>query len=578
MPKAYLDPRWANPGVSGCSGINQSTDRLNMGDYGCWYAENVEPSFLGWTNYKLGCVKRNTTTPANSKVQGIIGLGDCLYFVVNGNFYCMDDSSGVVTMPTGGAGIFDTTATVRMAKNQGKNGTVSTKIYACDGVNTSPRRFSSATNTISNFSFGGTYTTPLTVNTWQRRVGWTFKKGSVDESRLLFSQEEDGDEYTTSGSALIDAFDDYVWVGDGDHIVGFGSVQFKGQDAQSDALIVCKSQRSFMATEVNLGTNERFMTFNNNGVDVGAVSPDAMIQFGNDLWILTKTGIKGFNAVLDGSGGVSAFSSSPVDGMNKLVETSSLNSAFENAFAVHHSAKKKIRFFMPRNASSSTVQNGFTYPEIPMDYALNYGYGVLPKHEGNPRGEALYARGGAGFAFSCACEHKGRLFLGDYFGNIYEMDCEDAGDDHIPSSGTDQIIYGQFTTPFMKFGADEALYDGEKRMIEVVLDGRSSGEVEYNFDLTYIIDKPPYQKTLPTLTKITGSTGNSGGVYGSSKYGQAKYASQAGVLNQIRVKAPGHFNAVGIRNWFPSKRLVNGSYKSNHIWIYKVTGAVEVKG
>lgn len=564
-------------------GINQSQDRLNMGEYGCWYVENFEPDFKGWNNRQTGAVKRNTTTPINAKVQGIIGLGDCLYFIAGGNFYCMNDTTGVVTMPSGGTSIFDPTAKVRMAINYGKTATAATKIYACDGVSATPRRFNSATNTIASFAISGawgTFTTPQTVGVWQRRTGFTFTKGSVDESRILFSAEEDGDDYDTTKSSLLDPFDDYVWSGDGDHIVGFGSVQFKGQDAQQDALIVCKSKRSFMATEVVLTGSTRAMTFNNNGVDIGAISPDAIIQFGNDLWVLTPAGIKGFNATLDGSGGVATFASSPVAGIDKLINKASLNDAFSRSFAVHHTNKRKIRVFMPRDEATSASQNGVTYPEVPNDYALCYGYGVLPKWEGNPRGEALWARGGAGFAFSCGCEHKGRLFLGDYFGNIYEMDCEDAGDDNIPVPGeTNQPIYGTFQTPFMKCGNTGATFDSKKSITSVTLHGRSNDEVEYDIEATLVIDKAPYEKVLPTISKVTGATGLTNAIYddGVSLYDASLYAAEDGIPNKITIKPPGWWNALGINNKAVSKRLVNGSYKSNTIWMYAVTGRIERK-
>lgn len=578
--KINIDARWASPGVSGIPGIDQSNDQSNMGDYGCYYAENVEPFAQGWGIYKPGVVKRNNSAPTTSKVQGIIGLGAYVYFVANGNFYRLDLSAGTVTLVSGGAGIFDSTARVRMVVNQGKSGTACSKIYACDGVSSDPRVFSSATNTISTFSLSGawgTFTTPATVGVWQQRTYFTFLENSVDESRIIFSEEADGDNYDSSGTALSDPFDDYVWPGDGDYIVGAGTVQFKGTDAQKDALIICKSKRSFMGEEVVLSASERAITFNNNGVDIGAVSADAIVQFGNDLWILTAQGIKGFNAVLEGSGGVSSFSISPVSGLNRLVKQASENTAFGNSFAVHHSAKNKIRFFMPRSSATSTNQNGFTYPEMPMDYALCYGYDVLAKWEGNPRGEAYWARGGAGFAFSCACEFQGRLLMGDYFGNIYEMDCEDAGEDNIPLPGeTDQVIYGEFVTPFMKFADPAAAFDSQRRVIEIILHGRSTGEVEYRFDLTYLIDKEPYEKRLPTLVKYSGDSGTTGGTWDIDNWDEFLWGSEGGTPNKIRAKPPGRFNAMAVRNWFPSKRIINGTYKPNQIWIYAVTGQVEV--
>lgn len=571
----YLDSRYMTPGIVGIRGIDQTKNRLSMDDFGCWYAENIEPDPSGWTNYKLGVVQRNSSTPTASKVQGIIGLGDYLYFVAGGNFYKMADTGGAPTMPSGGGGIFDSTAKVSMDVNQGRNGTTASKIYACDGVNSDPRRYSSATDVIATFSIG-VGGAPAKVKTALTRTWWTFNKNTVDASRLIGSAEQDGDDYTF-GSALSDAIDDYVWPGDGDYIVGLGTVQFKGQDAQRDAIIACKSKRSFMGAEIAVSGSSLGIAWNNNGVDIGAVSAEAIIQFGNDLWILTPSGIKGFNAVLDGSGGVANLSASPVQGVDALIRQSALNTNFSSSFAVHHSNKKKIRIFTPRNNTTGVNQNGFTYPEIPMDYAYCYGYGQLPQWEGNPRGEALYTRGGAGFAFSCACEHKGKLFLGDYFGNIYEMDCEDAGDDYIPApTQTDQIIYSEFHTPFIKYVDPARIFESKRRVLEIVLHGRSSGEVLYNFDLTHVIKDTPLEKTLPTLTVLSGSTNLNTGTYGASLYGAALYGSRAGIPNRIRVKPPGWFNALGIRNWFPSKRLVSGTYRSNQIWISGVTASIEV--
>lgn len=170
--------------------------------------------------------------------------------------------------------------------------------------------------------------------------------------------------------------------------------------------------------------------------------------------------------------------------------------------------------------------------------------------------------------------HKNRLFLGDYFGNIYEMDCEDAGDDYIPLPGqTSQIIYSYWDTPFMMFGQP---FENKKRMLEVVLHGRANQEVQYNFDFTKILKEAPYEVTLPTLTILSGQTQQGVAVYGSSLYGAAIYGSSEGLLNKIIIKPPGWANAFGIRNWFPSKRLVNGVYQSNHVWIYGVSGEVEI--
>jgi len=564
-----LDERLLLSGLLGIPGINQSRDRKTLGDYDIYYIENLEPDPFGWNNNKIGVVKRNTSTPVNAKVQGIFSYEDKILFVANGNLYEMDDSAFTVSLASGGAGIFDTTARVRGIKNQGKTGSTAIKLYMCDGVSATPRRYNGST--VASFSLG-TYGVPQTVSLWRSRTVWTFEKTDADRNKILFSQEEDGDDYNTAGSSALDAFDDECFPGDGDYIVGLGTVQYKGSDTQLDALVVCKSKQSFMATDITLDSGVRTTTFNNNGVDIGAVSPDAMIQFGNDLWVLTKTGIKGFNSTLQGSGGVSSFADSPSNRIDRLIKRAAENTAFENAFAIHHADKQKVRFFMPKDSSVSTSQDGFTYPEIPCNYALNYAYGLLPKIESNPRGEAFYARGGTGFAFSCACVHKGRLFLGDYFGNIYELE-SDESDDNIPYSGeTDQPITSIYETPFMMFGQP---YQTKKRIVEWLIHGRSIGQVQYNTDITIIEDRSPYSRDLNTITSTTEST-TSGSVWGASTWGGTIWTGDIEEsFHQVQIRPPGWGNAFGIKHWFMSKRIVDGAYQPNNIWMYAFSGTIE---
>lgn len=567
-----LDERLLLSGILGIPGINQSRDKITLGDFDTYYVENLEPTPLGLTNYNIGVIKRNTSTPIEAKVQGIFSYENKIIYVAGGNCYEMDDSSFTVSLASGGSGIFDSTARVRGVKNQGKTGGVAIKLYMCDGVSPTPRRYNGST--IASFSLGS-YGVPNSVINWRARTLWTFANDDADRNKILASMQEDGDDYNTAGSTLLDAFDDECFPGDGDYIVGLGTVQFKGQDTQQDALVVCKSKQSFMATDIELASGIRTTTFNNNGVDIGAVSPDAMIQFGNDLWILTKTGIKGFNSTLQGSGGVASFSDSPSNRIDRLIAKAAENIDFDNAFAVHHAEKQKVRFFMPRDSSVSTSQDGFIYSETPMNYALNYAYGILPKTESNPRGEYFYARGGTGFAFSCACVHKGRLFLGDYFGNIYEMDAMDSGNDNIPYSGeTDQIIYSQYETPLMMFGTG---FESKKRITEWITHARASGDVSINYNISIALKEQPYKTDIDTIT-----LSNRGEGAGISLYDDVAVYDDIFVYEDIeesyvkfQMRPPGWGNAFSLNLNFPSKKLVGEAYFPNSLWIYAFSGTIE---
>ena len=269
---------------------------------------------------------------------------------------------------------------------------------------------------------------------------------------------------------------------------------------------------------------------------------------------------------MSGSGGVASFANSPTVRFDRLIKKASESQAFENAFAIHHADKQKIRFFMPRDSSVSATQDGFVYPEIPNNYALCYAYAVVGKTESNPNGDAFYSRGGIGFAFSCGCVHKGKLFLGDYFGNIYELDAMDSGNDNIPHPlEIDQPICSSWETPYMLFGLP---FETKKRICEWKVHGRSQGQVEYNTDITIIEDRSPYRRTLNTITQTTDSTA-SASIWGGTTWGGSIWSGDVeDSFHKLQIRPLGWGNAFGIKHWFCSKRLINGSYKPNNIWIY----------
>lgn len=546
------------PGMLAIQGVNRAVDPLNLGWFDGRQVRNLEPSFRGWNNRQIGVVKRNTNTPSANQVKGMCGYGDTIVFSAGGNIYTLPLSGGTATLATGGSGVFSSTAKIRMVNNQG---TGVQKLYMCDGLNSARSYNGTAVSAVTLTGF----TAPATVGVWQRRTGWTFAKGSVDENRILFSREENGDDYS-GGAASIDSFDDYCFPGDGDNIVGFGTVQFKGQDSQSDALIVCKKERSFQAVDVQLAAGARTVTFNNNGVDVGAVSADAIIQFGNDLWLLGKSGIKGFNSVLGGSGGIGAITQSPVARLDKYIEEASLNSAFENAFALHNPVTRKIRFFMTESSTTNASQNGFSYPEIPNDSAICYGYGVLPQMDSNPRGEAYWTRGGAGFAFSSGCVYRGRTFLGDYFGNIYELEADDSGDDYIPSSGSNQIITSTWETGDWTFGQD---FNIIKSHPEYTLHVRTSRQILMNFDF---YKNQAETSHLGQMVKYSNPSSESTLIYGTGLWGTNLWGSEGGAVDQINIRPAIWGNSIRMKMSFPSKRLVGGVYVSNAVNMFGMSG------
>lgn len=565
-----LDEKLLTEGLLGIAGMNQSRERITLGDYDCWYIENLEPTHLGWTNEKIGVFKLNNSTPIASKIQGIWSYENKILFVANGNLYEIPDEGGDPVIVSGGAGIFDSSSLVLGEKNQGKIGTVAIKLYMCDGVSSLPRVYDGSS--VSILTFPDSYGIPATVKIWRSRTLWTFRKDSSDRNKILFSAAENGDDYITSGLGATDAFYDECYPGDGDYIVGLGAIQFKGSDAQRDALVVCKTKQSFMGIDIALNAGVSTLTFNNNGVDIGAVSSRGILQHGNDLWILTKNGIKGFNAVLEGSGGISAFSSLS-QRVDKLIIQSAENTAFENSFLLHHPEKQKVRAFLPKDASVSNKIGNITYPEIPNNYAICYGYGVFSKTPGNPNGEAYYTRGGDGFAFATGCIHNGKMILGDYFGNIYELDSSKCSSTGING----ETITSQWETSLMMFGLGWEL---RKRIVEWTVHARGFGNLQLNCTISIGENRTPFKKKDVNVTMSSGmNSGDEIAVYNESLYNSAAvYQDVNNAFVKFRMQPPGWGYAFGLNFNFDSKINVNGELKNNILWLYAFSGKIEKGG
>ena len=164
------------------------------------------------------------------------------------------------------------------------------------------------------------------------------------------------------------------------------------------------------------------------------------------------------------------------------------------------------------------------------------------------------------------------MLLGDYFGNIYELDANDAGDDYIPYPGeSDQPIKSMWETPYMMFGVS---YEAKKSIVEWVVHGRSLEEVEYNTDITIIEKEYPYKRELQTITQQAGKGLTA--KWGAVKWGEFTWGPNLEkAFHKLIIKPRGWGNAFGIKHWFWSKRLVDSEYESNGIWVYAFSGRIE---
>lgn len=565
-----FDLRWSSPGFVGTTGTDRSIDELGQVTYALRDVVNFEPTTKGFSVSALGVKAFLPIRPTNAKVQAGFGWKNFIYHIANGNLYRTDLTTLATTVV--GANQFNLQGRrVRYAFNLGSG---LPKVYLVDGtsiakvLNLNGNTIAPVPNMPPNFNI------PQTVITYKERTVYTYPRGTERENTLLFSNESDGDTYSIAGVAAVDGFTSDVFVGDNDWIIGLGVVSFTGKDTQDAALIAVKSRRSFMATSITTDSTGSVTVFGNEGVDIGGISPDAIVQFGNDLWIMTATGVKGFRSAVEGSGGVAAFLDSATPNLDALFVQAAENvEAFAKSFVIHNPDSKKIRFFVPESAVSSASQNGFNYGETPLDSALCYGYSIFPATETNPKGESYWQRKGAGFAFSCAWIHNKITYLGDYFGNVYIFDTEESGNDYVQvAPGVRQPVISTMQTPYMTF--DEP-FDTQKRFLDLALRGIAPGQVQITTQILHRYNRKPFQRNIPEKTQIAGVAANQA-VYGTAIYGTDKYGSEGGGLFQFKIPCIGMSNAISVKIIISNTRFVDGDFKPNVLTLTGMTGWVEI--
>lgn len=395
-------------------GINRAMPRAALNWRQCWDLVNFEPIAGGFTNREIGLTKLNTGSVTGGKVQCGFVFEQYHYFVSAGDFKRIPLSGGTVQLIKAGA--FALGQKVRYASNLGSG---SAKVYLCDGVH-DPQVFNGLTLDVMNWGdlLGRNWTAPRSVVSWRDRLVWSFEPQSVDRNFLLFSRTANGDSYSASGS-IIDAFYEEVEPGSS-YINGLGTIKKNNASAsEGEILLAFKPDRAFQAESIALPTGGGVeASFSRLSVNLGCENPDSIVNFSNDVLVLSRSGIGGFSSAT-GSGGIDALTYSASNRIQELLRLSSQSSAFSRSFAIHHPARQIIWFFLPESANSSVSQYGFDYDEVPIDQvlAINYGSNSDPT-TGQPV-LVWYRRGGPGWAISTAWIHEGELYLGSQSGNIF---------------------------------------------------------------------------------------------------------------------------------------------------------------
>ena len=313
---------------------------------------------------------------------------------------------------------------------------------------------------------------------------------------MLHTQRDNGDNVTSTGS-IIGAYLDYVDPMSDGYITGF-NITTASEQAQEIAttLYVAKSNgQTFRTGTPKLVGSEVVSDFGLTGVNLGTINGDTMIAFSNDLISVDKNGIGGFSFATS-SGNVEALSNQLGARVNPLIQASANLKADEltrGAFAVHCVDRQVIWLFFPSSASSISL-NGWSYPEAPSDLCIQYQYSVVNKEGGISAFWSI--RKNEGWAWSCACVVGKRVFLGSYFGDVYELFIGDKAEPNPADPSTDIAIESIIETGDWDLG-DLTKY---KKFNQLWFNFNLIGSIQ--FDLTVYYNSSETGKTYSGLGQL----------------------------------------------------------------------------
>lgn len=405
------------------AGINKSVNRADLPLTQLYTCNNIEPTSQGLSNQNIGvsCVlKSNSNMPIRA---GISFQGNQI-FVREGNLYKWDSVNETLLL----SNCFDPEKKPVMEYMVGGSPRVD-KLYICDGVNPPVAYDGNTAITLSIFSsviLGQNFGNPQGFVRWRNRMVYFFPPSSPMKDWVLGSDENNAESFTLS-LATDAGFFAPVALNDGNRIAGLGVLKRDNARIQEEVLIAIKDNfEAYQAHDVTVpdpvgvsGQISLTAVFNMLGVDIGTVSQHTIINFANDLVMMSSKGIGTFRSATE-SGGIDANTYEAGIRINDLIKKASQSIGFENSFALHCPARQLIMYFMPSDIVS---ENGYSYPEPANDLAVCLKYGVQTKA---PSGDNLdvsvfFTRYGKGWAWASAWVDKEKIYLGSYFGDIYEL-------------------------------------------------------------------------------------------------------------------------------------------------------------
>ena len=406
---------------------------------------------------------------------------------------------------------------------------------------------------------------PDKVYSWRERLVWGFSESSGFKSLALFSKQDNGDDYT-GGASVVDAFFEYVNAGDNEGIKGFVGIKRNNASEQEELLLAVKKTRTYQASEIVLFNSVPVTTFNRLANDIGVINQECIINFANDVYLLNSQGLGSFGSATN-SGGVDASTYEAGIRINPLIQESSLNSAFENSFALHCPQRQLIWFFMPASSATSEYEYGYTYPETPMSMTIGFSYGVMDKS-----GQAVnnfYTFLGPGWGWSCACVYGKEIFLGSYNGDIYKFGVGDEFERDWNNLSSPCYITSSLETGDLVL---ENGVDNFKSLKELFLYWHVDANIQA--DITVFWNSKNEGKTY-----FNKNTNNilTGGVYGSGLYGASAYAFPNNANMYLSPTDAGRSVRLKI-DWLSTRSDSLGNTVSNHGAFWNYSGKVDYNG
>ena len=445
-------PEMESPGFVAGGGVNRSLPRSALSPIALWTAKNVHPTTRGFGNIEIGTSKENTNRLATAPVRAIFKFEGKRLEVRSGNLYSIPINGGAETLESSSA--FDATKTVRWAIGRGASGV--TKVFLCDGTN-QPKIWDGTT--LSNITaFGSNILTeiltsnrPNKVINYKNRILWSFPEGGANFDYLLASDLENGETYT-AGAGTNNAWFEILDT-EGTEITAIATLKRSGQTKEDLAIVAYTEKQAFTGQSDDTPSTNRFGVFNNISKDIGAINQECVINYLNDLYSMSSRGIGALSAI---ENEVQSTILEAGIQINSLIQSGAMNAAFNKSFMIHCKERNTIWISLPSGADIGNTNEGFAYPETPMNLTIAYTYAIQTATGAIV--SSWTTRQGTGWGWSCADVDGRDIYLGSYFGDIYKAFSGDEYERNPTTTSTRQPILSTFETGDLNLGSDLTQY------------------------------------------------------------------------------------------------------------------------